>query len=69
MKLKKKEKRELFKRVSKYLEDVSKLVIAGVVLSSITEEDIDTRVLIGLGLLGGIILVFGSYRAFILSNK
>jgi hypothetical protein len=68
MKLTKKNKKELFGRFSKYLEDLSKLVIAGVVLSSITKEDIQLWWLIGFGTLTGLVFLYGAYKAFVKSK-
>jgi len=69
MKLKKKEKRELYGRVSKYLEELSKLVIAGVVLSSIMKEDFNMLWLLFSGTLFVSITMYGSYLAFIKSKN
>ena len=69
MKLKKKEKCELFKRVSKYLEDVSKLVFAGVVLSSITKDDYNLWWMLSSGTFLVFVTMYGSYLAFIKSNN
>ena len=64
VKLTKKDEQELFDRVSKYLADVSKLVIAGVVLTSITKEDLNLWVVIGLGLTATSVLLVGSYLTY-----
>jgi len=69
MEFTKKNKRELFGRFSKYLEDLSKLVIAGVVLSSITKEDIHLWWLIGFGTLTGLVFLYGAYMAFLKSKS
>lgn len=67
-KLTKKERQELYGRISKYLEDVSKLILAGVVLSSIMKEDISTWWLVGSGLLVGIVFLYAAYKAYIKSK-
>jgi len=64
VKLTKKDEQELFDRISKYLADVSKLVIAGVVLTSITKEDLNLWVVIGLGLTATSVLLVGSYLTY-----
>ena len=69
MKLKKKVKQEFYGRVSKYLEDVSKLVIAGVVLSSITKGDIGMWGPVILGILVGAVILYGSFYAFVKSKN
>ena len=67
-KLKKKDKQELYGRLSKYLEDVSKLILAGVVLSSIMKEDISVWWLVGSGVIVGLIFLFASYKAYVKSK-
>lgn len=67
-KLTKKERQELYGRISKYLEDVSKLILAGVVLSSIMKEDISTWWLVGSGLLVGLVFLYAAYKAYIKSK-
>ncbi|MBQ7553607.1 MAG: hypothetical protein IJT46_04515 [Bacteroidaceae bacterium] len=68
MKLTRKNKQDLYDRVSKYLEDISKLIFAGVVLSSIMKEDVGTWWLVGLGFLVGAVILYGSYKAYIKSK-
>ena len=68
MKLKKKEKRELYGSVSKYLEELSKLVIAGVVLASVMKGVESIWLPVILGILVGAIILYGSYYAFIKSK-
>ncbi|MBR1541852.1 MAG: hypothetical protein IJ628_04490 [Bacteroidaceae bacterium] len=68
MKLTRKNKQDLYDRVSKYLEDISKLIFAGVVLSSIMKEDAGTWWLVGLGFLVGAVILYGSYKAYIKSK-
>ena len=69
MKLTRKNKQELLDRISKYLADVSKLVIAGVVLTSIMKEDLNIWVLVGLGVTTSVTILYFSYYAFIKSKK
>ena len=64
MELNKENKKQLFGRFSKYLEDLSKLVIAGIVLTSITKEDLGTWWLILFGSLAGLIFLYGAYWAY-----
>lgn len=68
MKLTRKNKQDLYDWVSKYLEDISKLIFAGVVLSSIMKEDVGTWWLVGLGFLVGAVILYGSYKAYIKSK-
>ena len=68
MKLTRKNKQDLYDRVSKYLEDISMLIFAGVVLSSIMKEDVGTWWLVGLGFLVGAVILYGSYKAYIKSK-
>ena len=68
MKLTRKNKQDLYDRVSKYLEDISKLIFAGVVLSSIMKEDVGTWWLVGLGFLVDAVILYGSYKAYIKSK-
>ena len=67
--LSRKDKKELFDRMSKYMEDVSKLVLAGVVLSSIMKEDVGMWWLIGSGTLVGGIILYGAYKAYVKSRN
>ena len=67
-KLTRKDKQELYSRTSKYFEDISKLIFAGAVLSSIMKEDISVWWLIGCGSLSAAIMLFLSYRAYLKSR-
>lgn len=67
-KLTKKDRQELYGRLSKYLEDVSKLILAGVVLSSIMKEDISVWWLVGSGVFVGIIFLLAAYKAYVKSK-
>ena len=62
-KLTKKDRQELYERMSKYLEDVSKLIFAGAVLSSIMKEDISMWWLIGCGTFVSLLALYGAYSA------
>ena len=68
-KLTKKDRQELYERMSKYLEDVSKLIFAGAVLSSIMKEDISMWWLIGCGTFVSLLALYGAYSAYIKSRK
>ena len=67
--LTRKDRQELFERLSKYLEDVSKLVLAGVVLTAIMKEDVGLWWLIGCGTMAGGIMLYASYKAFVKSKR
>ena len=67
-KLTRKDRQELYGRMSKYFEDVSKLILAGVVLSSIMKEDLDMWWLVCSGMLVGLIFLVAAYKAYIKSK-
>ena len=67
-KLTRKDRQELYGRMSKYFEDVSKLILAGVVLSSIMKEDLDMWWLVCCGMLVGLIFLVAAYKAYIKSK-
>ena len=54
--------------MSKYFEDVSILILAGVVLSSIMKEDLDMWWLVCSGMLVGLIFLVAAYKAYIKSK-
>ena len=68
-KLTRKERQELFERMSKYLEDISKLIFAGAVLSSIMKEDISMWWLIGCGTFVSLLSLYGAYKAYVKSKR
>ena len=69
MHLRKKDKKQLYERMSKYLEDISKLIFAGAVLSSIMKEDINMWWLIGCGTAVSLLALYGAYKAYLMSRK
>ncbi len=68
-KLTRKDKYELYTRVSKYFEDISKLVFGGVILASIMREDIATIILVGSGVCALSILLGVSYVTYRASRR
>ena len=66
--LTRKDKQELYARMSKYFEDLSKLIFAGAVLSSILKEDISVWWLVGCGTVAASIMLFLAYRAYLKSR-
>ncbi len=68
-KLTRKDRQELFERGSKYLEDISKLIFAGTVLSSIMKEEINVWWLIGCGTAVSLLALYGAYRAYVKSKR
>lgn len=68
-KLTRKDKFELYTRVSKYFEDISKLVFGGVILASIMREDIETMILVGSGVISLTILLGVSYVTYKASRR
>ena len=69
MHLRKKDKKQLYERMSKYLEDISKLIFAGAVLSSIMKEDINMWWLIGCGTAVSLLALYGAYKAYLMSRE
>ncbi len=67
--LSKKDKKELYGRFSKYMEDISKLVLAGVVIAAIMKQDIDVWWLVSCGTLVAIITLYAAYKAYVISKK
>ena len=67
--LTRKDKQELYDRMSKYMEDISKLIFAGAVLSSIMKEDISMWWLIGCGTFVSLLALYGAYLAYRQSRK
>ena len=67
-KMTRKDKQELYARASKYFEDISKLIFAGAVLSSIMKEDIGLWWLVGCGTGASIVMLLLAYRAYIKSR-
>ena len=66
--LTRKDKQDLYARMSKYFEDISKLIFAGAILSSIMKEDLSVWWLIGCGILAVSIMLMLSYRAYVKSR-
>ena len=67
--LSKKDRKELYGRLSKYMEDVSKLVLAGVVIAAIMKQDINVWWLVGCGTMVALITLYGAYKAYVISKK
>ena len=67
--LTKKDRKQLYERISKYLEDISKLIFAGAVLSSIMKEDISMWWLIGCGTSVSLLALYGAYEAYLMSRE
>ena len=67
--LTKKDRKQLYERTSKYLEDISKLIFAGAVLSSIMKEDISMWWLIGCGTSVSLLALYGAYKAYLMSRE
>ena len=67
-KLARKDKQELYVRISKYLEDISKLIFAGAVLSSIMKESISMWWIIGCGTCVSLLALYGAYKAYVKSR-
>ena len=67
--LTRKDRKEMYERISKYLEDISTLIFAGAVLSSIMKEDIDMWWLIGCGTFVSLLALYGAYKAYVISRK
>lgn len=59
----------MYGHLSKYLADVSKLIIAGVVLATLMQQDIDAWWLIGGGSIAAIGFFFLAYKTFIKSKR
>ena len=68
-KLTRKDKLKLYERMSRYLEDISKLIFAGTVLSSIMKEDISMWWLVGCGTIVSLLALYGAYSAYVKSRK
>ena len=66
--LTRKDRQELYARISKYFEDISKLIFAGVVLSSVMKEDISVWWLAGSGSIAAVAMGYMSYKAFVKSR-
>ncbi len=67
--LNRKDKKELYGRLSKYMEDVSKLVLAGVVIAAIMKQDINVWWLVGCGTSVALLTLYGAYKAYIISKQ
>ena len=67
-KLTRKDRQELYSRASKYFEDVSKLIFAGAVLSSIMKEDISMWWIVGCGTLASLVMLMIAYRTYLKSR-
>ena len=65
----KKDRYELYTRISKYFEDISKLVFAGVVLTSIMKEEINFWWLLGSGGLVVIVTAYIAYKTYAKSRN
>ena len=62
--LNKKDKQEFYERISKYFEDISKLVFGGVILSSIMKQDVSIWLLLVCGLFAVVTLLYISFQAY-----
>ena len=51
------------------MEDVSKLVLAGVVIAAIMKQDINVWWLVGCGTMVALITLYGAYKAYVISKK
>ena len=67
-KLTRKDCQELYSIASKYFEDVSKLIFAGAVLSSIMKEDISMWWIVGCGTLASLVMLMIAYRTYLKSR-
>ena len=68
-KLTRKQLQELYSRMSKFFEDVAKLVIAGVVIGTLMQQQLNHWMLLAGGAVVTITLVYLSYKAFLKSKK
>ena len=68
-KLTRKDRQELYSRVSKYFEDLSKLVIVGIVIAAIMKEPIGLWWLIGCGGITAVFFIYLAWQAFIRSKR
>lgn len=68
-KLTKKDKQELFTRMSKYFEDLSKLVIVGVIIAAIMKEKIGLWWLLGCGGVTAALFIYLAWQSFMRSKK
>ena len=63
------QRQELYKRMSKFFEDVAKLVIAGVVIGSLMQQQLNPWLLLAGGGAVTVTLVYLSYKAFLKSGN
>ena len=68
-KLSRKDRQELYGRMSKYFEDISKLVVAGVVIAAIMKEPIGIWWLLGCGGTTAVFFLYLAWQYFIRSKR